>query len=169
MSAAIRFAESADLNRLVEIYNHYVVETHVTFDTEPFTVAERIQWFNQFAETGRYRLLVAEADEGIVGYATSTYFKPRAAYNTSVETTVYLDPQQHGHGIGTRLYGELIGQLIAEESVHRAYAGIALPNDGSVALHRRLGFERVGSYHEVGFKFDRYWDVDWFEKDVSGQ
>lgn len=169
MSAAIRFAESADLNRLVEIYNHYVVETHVTFDTEPFAVAERIQWFNQFAETGRYRLLVAETDEEIAGYASSTYFKPRAAYNTSVETTVYLDARQHGRGIGTQLYGELINQLIAEESVHRAYGGIALPNDGSIALHRKLGFEHVGSYHEVGFKFDRYWDVDWFEKDMSGQ
>jgi phosphinothricin acetyltransferase len=67
------------------------------------------------------------------------------------------------------LYGELINQLIAEESVHRAYGGIALPNDGSIALHRKLGFEHVGSYHEVGFKFDRYWDVDWFEKDMSGQ
>ena len=169
MTAAIRFAASADLNRLVEIYNYYVKETHITFDTEPFTVAERIQWFNQFAETGRYRLLVAETNEDIVGYATSTYFKARAAYNTSVETTIYLDAECFGRGIGTALYNELIGQLVAEESVHRAYGGIALPNDGSVALHRKLGFERVGSYHEVGYKFDRYWDVDWFEKDVSGQ
>jgi phosphinothricin acetyltransferase len=169
MPAAIRLAESADLNRLVEIYNHYVVETHVTFDTEPFAVNERIHWFNQFAETGRYRLLLAETDAGIAGYASSTIFKPRAAYNTSVETTIYLDPQHMGQGIGAHLYGELIDQLVAEESVHRAYGGIALPNDGSVALHRKLGFERVGSYHEVGFKFDKFWDVDWFEKDVSGR
>lgn len=169
MAVAIRSAESADLNRLVEIYNHYVVDTHVTFDTEPFAVTERIQWFNQFAETGRYRLLLAETDDHIVGYASSTAFKSRAAYNTSVETTIYLDPQQFGSGIGTRLYGELLDQLVAEDSVHRAYGGIALPNDGSVELHRKLGFEHVGSYHEVGFKFDKYWDVDWFEKDVSGQ
>ena len=169
MAADIRFAASADLNRLVEIYNHYVLETHITFDTEPFAVAERIQWFNQFAETGRYRLLVAEMDTGIVGYASSTYFKPRAAYNTSVETTIYMDPKHLGQGVGGLLYGTLVDQLIAEESVHRAYAGIALPNDGSVALHRKLGFRHVGSYHEVGFKFDKFWDVDWFEKDVSGQ
>ena len=169
MSATIRFAASDDLNRLVEIYNHYVMETHVTFDTESFAVAERIQWFNQFAETGRYRLLVAETEEGIVGDASSTYFKPRAAYNTSVETTIYLDPKHQGHGVGSQLYGELIDQLVAEASAHRAYGGIALPNEGSVALHRKLGFERVGSYHEVGYKFDRYWDVDWYEKDVSGK
>jgi len=169
VAAEIRFAESADLNRLVEIYNHYVIETPVTFDTEPFAVNERIQWFNQFAETGRHRLLVAETDDAIIGYASSTAFKARAGYNTSVETTIYLDPEQFGQGIGTRLYGELLDQLTAEESAHRAYGGIALPNDGSVALHRKLGFEHVGSYHEVGFKFDKYWDVDWFEKDISGQ
>ena len=81
---------------LVEIYNHYVVETHITFDTEPFAVAQRIQWFNQFSEEGRYRLLVAEDGDEIRGYASSTVFKPRAAYNTSVETTIYLDPAHTG-------------------------------------------------------------------------
>ena len=167
MSFHIRTAVSDDLNALVQIYNHYVVETHITFDTEPFAVNERIQWFNQFGETGRYRLLVAEADNDILGYASSTTFKPRAAYNRSVETTIYLDPGRTGEGIGFQLYGELIDQLIAEASVHRAYGGVALPNDASVALHRKLGFEHVGSYREVGFKFDRYWSVDWFEKDVS--
>jgi phosphinothricin acetyltransferase len=168
VSFHIRRAESDDLNRLVEIYNHYVTETHITFDTEPFQVAERIQWFNQFSDTGRYRLLVAEAENTILGYASSTPFKPRAAYNTSVETTIYLDPEQASGGIGFQLYGELVDELVAAESVHRAYGGVALPNDASVALHLKLGFERVGSYHEVGYKFDRYWDVDWFEKDVSG-
>ena len=169
MVAEIRFAESADLNRLVEIYNHYVVNTHVTFDTEPFAVAERIHWFNQFAETGPHRLLVAEMEGSIAGYASSTALKRRAGYNTSVETTIYLDPEKFGSGIGTSLYGELINQLIAEDTAHRAYGAIALPNDGSITLHRKLGFEHVGSYHEVGFKFEKYWDVDWFEKDVSGQ
>ena len=167
MPAQIRFAESDDLNRLVEIYNHYVVETHITFDTEPFAVAQRIQWFNQFSQDGRYRLLVAEEGDEIMGYASSTVFKPRAAYNTSVETTIYLDPGHVGKGVGLQLYGELIEQLLAEETVHRAYGGVALPNDASVALHQRLGFKHAGSYHEVGFKFEKFWDVDWFEKDLS--
>ena len=169
MALVIRNGESADLNDLVEIYNHYVTNTHITFDTEPFLVTDRIQWYNQFDETGPYRLLVALDDEKIIGYASSTRFKTRAAYNTSVETTIYLHPDACGRGAGRRLYGELIDSLVREPAVHRAYGGVALPNDASVALHEALGFERVGSYHEVGFKFDRFWDVDWFEKDVSGQ
>ena len=164
MAADIRFAASADLNRLVEIYNHYVLETHITFDTEPFAVAERIQWFNQFAETGRYRLLVAETDGDIVGYASSTCFKPRAAYNTSVETTIYMDPEHLGNGTGELLYGALVKQMIAEASVHRAYAGIAQPNESSMALHAAFGFNRAAHYREVGRKFDRYWDVIWLER-----
>lgn len=167
MAFLIRNGESGDLNGLVEIYNHYVTNTHITFDTEPFLVTDRIQWFNQFGETGPYRLLVALDDDLVIGYASSTRFKTRAAYNTSVETTIYLDPAACGRGTGGRLYGRLLEELVAEPTVHRAYGGVALPNDASVALHRALGFERVGSYHEVGYKFDRYWDVDWFERDVS--
>ena len=79
-----------------------------------------------------------------------------------------LEPAQIGKGIGFQLYGDLIDQLIAEETVHRAYGGVAVPNDASVALHRKLGFEHVASYHEVGYKFDKFWDVNWYEKDVSG-
>jgi len=167
MDFQIRPGESGDLNRLVEIYNHYVTETHFTFDTEAFAVGARTQWFTQFAETGPYRLLVAALDGEILGYATSTAFKPRAAYDTSVESTVYVDSRNQGKGVGTKLYSQLIGELISEESVHRAYGGVALPNPGSVALHEKLGFVRVGSYHEVGYKFGKFWDVDWFEKDVS--
>ena len=167
MDVSIRNGESGDLNDLVAIYNHYVTNTHITFDTEPFLVTDRIQWFNQFGATGPYRLLIALETDKIIGYASSTRFKPRAAYNTSVETTIYLHPEACGRGAGRQLYGRLIDELVAEPAVHRAYGGVALPNDASVALHESLGFVRAGSYHEVGYKFDRYWDVDWFERDVS--
>ena len=86
----------------------------------------------------------------------------------SVETTVYLDPAATGSGLGTLLYGTLIDRLVGDDRLHRAYGGIALPNDASVALHEKLGFEHVGTYREVGRKFGRYWDVAWFEKDLSG-
>lgn len=162
----IRVAEAGDLNALVEIYNHYVTETHVTFDVEPFAVGARTQWFTQFADDGPYRLLVAATDGTVQGYACSTQFKPRPAYDTSVETTVYLHPEQTGQGLGLKLYGQLISDLEDQPGVHRAYGGVALPNDGSVRLHEALGFTRVATFHEVGFKFGKYWDVSWFEKEV---
>jgi phosphinothricin acetyltransferase len=169
MLLQIRTGESADLHRLVEIYNHYVSETHATFDTEPFAVGARTQWFTQFAASGPYRLLVAELNDAVIGYASSTQFKPKPAYRTSVETTIYLDPEQAGNGYGEQLYANLLQQLVDEDTVHRAYGGVALPNPQSVAMHQKLGFKHVASYHEVGYKFGRYWDVDWFEKDVSRQ
>ena len=134
MSLEVRFAEPGDLNRLVEIYNHYVTETHVTFDTEPFAVGARTQWFTQFAETGPYRLLVGVSDDAVIGYASSTRFKSRPAYKTSVETTIYLDPHHTGKGFGRQLYTELLRQLQDAKSVHRAYGGIAQPNPESRAL-----------------------------------
>lgn len=167
MAARIRVAEASDLNRLVEIYNYYVTETHCTFDTEPFAVGARTQWFTQFAETGPYRLFVTEIDEEVVGYASSLPFKPKPAYNTSVETTIYMDPNHTGQGLGHGLYGQLLEALRQEESLHRAYGGIAQPNPASVALHEQLGFSQVATYNEVGYKFGKYWDVHWYEKDLS--
>jgi len=167
MPLTIRSGQAHDLSRLVDIYNHYVTETHVTFDTEPFAVGERTHWFTQFGATGPYRLYVAESDDTVIGYATSLPFKPKPGYNTSVETSIYMDPENTGTGCGERLYGHLIRAIEAEESLHRAYGGIALPNAASIKLHERLGFVHVASYHEVGFKFGKYWDVAWYEKDLS--
>lgn len=163
----IRTAVDADLSTLVDIYNHFVENTPVTFHTQPFTAPERIAWFTSFSEDGPYRLLVAEQDGKPVGYASSTQFKARAAYDSSVETTIYLHPDVTGQGIGRALYGELLDRLVADERLHRAYGGVALPNPASVALHERLGFRQVGTYHEVGYKFDKYWDVAWFEKNLA--
>lgn len=164
----IRSAQRADLPALVDIYNHYVRETPVTFDTAPFTIDTRETWFSSFSDDGPYRLLVATRGGAVCGYASSSCFKPRKAYDVSVETTIYLDPGSVGNGIGSTLYGTLMDALIADPRLHRAYGGIALPNEASVALHEKLGFEHVGTYREVGQKFDRYWDVAWFEKDLSG-
>jgi phosphinothricin acetyltransferase len=111
---------------------------------------------------------VAEVSGEPAGYASSREFRAKAAYRQSVETTIYLDPEVVGRGLGRSLYGALLRILESETSVHRAYAGIALPNEASVALHRGLGFRPVGTFHEAGHKFDRYWDVAWYEKDVSG-
>lgn len=156
---AVRPARPADLPRLTEIYNHYVATTAITFDLEPFTVEQRrSEWFDHYADRGRYRLLVADTGDGVLGYATSSPFARKAAYQTSVETSVYCAPEAVGRGIGSRLYAGLFAALDGED-VHRALAGITMPNDPSVALHRRFGFTEVGLYAEVGRKFGRYWDV----------
>ena len=166
-ASRIRRAEAADLARLVDIYNHYVRHTHITFHTEAFTLESRRGWFEQFAANGPYRLLVAENDQGVIGYASSTEFKPREAYLSSVETTIYLDHRHTGGGTGAKLYSALLEELLAEPATHRAYGGVALPNEASVKLHERAGFVRVGTYTEVGFKLGKFWDVAWFEKDLT--
>ena len=162
-SPVVRAAQPADLPTLTDIYNHYVRTSGVTFDTTPFTVEQRQEWFSHYATTGPYRVLVAVDAADVVGYATSSPFRPKPGYLTSVETSVYLRPDATGRGLGTLLYRALF-DAIAEEDLHRAYAGVALPNDASVTLHERLGFRRLGTYVEVGRKFGRYWDVLWFER-----
>ena len=161
----IRVAAPADLVALTTLYNHYVVESHCTFDATPLTVDQRRVWFEQHAETGPHRLLVALDGDTLLGYASSSAHRPKPGYRTSVETSVYLAPQAHGRRIGTRLYTELFAQL-AEEDVHRALAGVALPNPASVALHRRMGFTELGTFDEVGRKFGKYWSVMWFQRSL---
>jgi phosphinothricin acetyltransferase len=159
----VRPAVEGDLPRLTAIYNHFVEHTAASFEVDQWTVEGRREWFGHYATTGPHRLLVAEVDGRVDGYATSSVFRERAAYARSVETSVYCDPGSVGRGLGTALYAELLDQLRGED-VHRAYAGVALPNDASEALHRRFGFREVGIYTEVGHKLGRWWDVRWYER-----
>lgn len=163
---SIRPAVRADLPRLTEIYNHYVVHTPVTFDLEPYTVEQREAWFSQFSATGRYRLFVAEENGAVVAYAGTTRFRPKAAYETTVETTIYCDQRAIGKGIGSQLYRVLFDALAAED-IRRIVGGYTLPNPASAALHERFGFQRVGVFTENGRKFGRYWDVAWNERPLS--
>ncbi len=163
----IRAATEADLPRLTDIYNHYVRETHSTFDTQAFSVDERRAWFDRFADSGRYRLLVGVAGDVIVGYASSQALRPKPAYDQSVETTVYLAPECLGLGHGRALYTALLEEMKALGNVHRIYGVIAMPNEASVRLHESLGFRHCATLNEVGYKFDRYWDTAWFELRLS--
>lgn len=167
--AVIRPARPEDLDTLVEIYNHYVLHTAVTFDTEPFTADTRRPWFEEHATQGRHRLLVAvDAHDEVCGYASSGRFRAKRAYDPSVECSVYLREGRAGRGLGTALYTALFAAL-RREDVHRAYGGVALPNPASIALHRKLGFTPIGVYREVGRKFGRWWDVAWYEKAIEGE
>lgn len=164
----VRPATADDLSAVNDIYNQYVVEAHYTFDLEPMTMEARREWFTHYGEAGRHRLLVAISEGRVIGYACSSRLRPKPAYETSVETSVYLAPDAIGRGAGSRLYEKLFKALEAED-VHRAYAGIALPNPASVGLHERFGFKRVGHFTEQGRKFDRYWDVAWYEKPLGSE
>ena len=159
----IRAATKNDLLRLTEVYNHYVVNTPITFDIEPYTVERRATWFEQFGVSGRHRLLVAEDESGILGYAGTTKFRPKAAYDTTVETSVYCAPNAVHQGLGSKLYAALF-EALAGEDIRRIVAGYTMPNPASAALHARFGFKLVGVFSENGRKFGRYWDVAWLER-----
>jgi phosphinothricin acetyltransferase len=160
-------AREGHLDAINAIYNHYVETSHVTFDVQPITREECAAWFLGFSEHGPHRIFVALHPQRVVGFAHSKPFRAKAAYVTSVETTVYVDPDAIGTGVGSALYAALLAALETED-VHRAYAGLALPNAESIQLHRRFGFREVGTYLEVGRKFGRYWDVQWFERTIRG-
>lgn len=162
----VRSATKADLPRITEIYNYYVVNTPITFDLEPVSVEQREPWFREHTAGGRNRLFVANDDEVVVGYAGTGRFRVKAAYDTTVDSTIYCAPEATGRGIGTALYRALF-EALRDEDIHRIVAGIALPNDASVALHRRFGFAPVGTFTEIGRKFGRYWDVLQLERPLA--
>ena len=162
----IRPIEASDYNSIVNILNPFIENTAVTFDTSPYTVESRQSWFNQFRQTGRHQCLVAEAAGSIVGYANSSALRPKAAYDTSVEVSIYRAPNYREPGLGTLLYQALFDRL-SEEDVHRAHAVITLPNDASVALHKKMGFYDVGVLNEAGRKFGQFHSVLWMEKKLA--
>ncbi|MDQ2960063.1 MAG: N-acetyltransferase family protein [Candidatus Dormibacteraeota bacterium] len=160
---AVRPAVAGDLETINAVYNEYIINAHFTFDIEPWTMDVRREWFTHYALEGPHRLFVAMARDAVIGYASSSRFRPKRGYNTTVETSIYLAPDATGVGAGTRLYEALFRSLLSED-LHRAYAGVTMPNPASVALHERFGFKRVALFTEQGRKFDKYWDVAWFEK-----
>jgi phosphinothricin acetyltransferase len=162
----IRAATQGDLPALTEIYNHYVVHTSITFDLEPFTVDAREAWFDAHVSDPRYRLFAAVGGGRVVGYASTSRFRPKAAYDTTVEASVYCNPEAVGRGVGRALY-EILFQSIAAEDIHRIVAGVTLPNAASVALHARFGFKQIGTFSANGRKFGRYWDVAWYERPLA--
>ncbi|MEO8302116.1 MAG: N-acetyltransferase family protein [Rhizomicrobium sp.] len=164
---AIRRVEQGDLAALLEIYNHYVRETPVTFDIEPRTLEQRQAWLDGFAPTGRYQCFVAVKDGRPVGWASSHCYKERAAYDTTIASSIYLAPDMTGQGLGRRLYAALFDALKSED-IHRVFGGITMPNEASVRLHLAFGFEPVGVYREVGRKFGRFWDVASYMRPFGG-
>ena len=185
----IRNATSQDAAGINRIYNWYVQHTAITFDIEDWDLDRRRHWIAQFDAADNdsgmgtqitaqivaqivaqerkprknHQLLVGLAHGQVIGFAYNGAFRSRAAYSCSTEVTIYLDHEQHGKGYGKQLYTELFDR-IAKTDLHRAYAIIALPNEGSIKLHEYFGFQHLGMLSEVGSKFGQYHDVAWMEK-----
>ena len=161
----IRDATTADAEAIAAIYNHYVTETIVTFEETPVSAGEIARRIDNVA-AARLPWLVAENDGQIIGYAYSTPWRSRHGYRFAVEVTVYVADGKGGQGIGTRLYEQLFARLEAQK-MKTAIGGIALPNDASVALHEKLGMQKVAHFEQVGIKFGRWIDVGYWQRDIG--
>ena len=157
----IRAASPEDAPALLAIYAPYVETTAVSFEAEPPSVAEFARRIE--AALADWAWLVAERDGRCIGYAYGSLHRERAAYRWSTEVSAYVRPDCHRQGIGAALYLELLDQL-AHQGYCTALAGVTLPNQASVALHRRVGFEPIGVFRNVGWKFERWHDVRWFQR-----
>jgi L-amino acid N-acyltransferase YncA len=157
----IRQATEADAPALLKIYTPYVESTAVSFEAAVPTVEDFAARIGK--SLSKWQYLVAECDGELAGYAYGSTHRERAAYRYSVEVSAYLDQRFHRQGIGSALYRQLFEDLIAR-GYCTAFAGITLPNDASVGLHRSVGFEPIGVFRRIGWKFDRWHDVAWMQR-----
>ncbi|GAA3567639.1 N-acetyltransferase family protein [Snuella lapsa] len=157
---AIRPVRIEDSKELLGIYNYYVVNSIVTFDLEPLTLRE----FEEKVRTiiTSYPFIVFEEEGIILGYAYASKWRKKPAYNFTVESTVYVRQDAHGKQIGSKLYAELL-RLLKQGSCHVVIGGLTLPNEASVKLHEKFGFEKVAHFKAVGLKFGRWLDVGFWQ------
>lgn len=158
----IRTATQQDATAIAAIYNPYVLNSTISFEESPVTdsaMAERIA----LVSADRLPWLVAELDGVIAGYAYATKWRARPAYRFSVETSAYLSPLFQGQGIASSLYHALLCQL-KDGGIHTVIAGIALPNEKSIRLHERFGFKRTALFEQVGWKFNQWVDVGYWQR-----
>jgi phosphinothricin acetyltransferase len=158
----IRPAGPQDSDALAALYNHYVLHSVTTFETETIDGGEMARRIEEVQKLG-LPWIVLESDSVLCGYACAVRWKGRDAYRHSVESTIYLAEDCAARGFGTTLYTALLG-LLEDQDLHCALAGIALPNEASVALHEKLGFEKVAHLREVGHKFERWIDVGYWQR-----
>lgn len=161
MKAVIRPVEPSDAAEIAAIYRPIVEDSTISFEERAPDEREMARRIAQVTQA--YPWLVAEQDGRLAGYAYASRHRERACYRYSVDVSVYVAHDARKAGIARALYETLFTQL-AQLGFHRAFAGIALPNDASLALHRACGFEPVGVYKEVGWKFGRWVDVAWFAR-----
>lgn len=152
-----------DLPAITAILNDAIMGSNATLATAPVTVASRREWFRRFSGAGPHRLFVARRGGRVLGYAVSLPYREHEGFRETVEVSIALDLASRGQGVGTALYRALL-DCLAGEPVHVALAGIVLPNDASVALHRKLGFTEVGTFREYAVKNGQYLSSLWMER-----
>jgi L-amino acid N-acyltransferase YncA len=157
----IRNAEIADAARCAEIYRPFVTDSWASFEIDPPGEAEMARRIDDYGRTHGW--LLYETGGQIAGYAYGSPHRTREAYQTSCDVAVYVDPAFARRGIGRALYSALLPHL-KQRGYHAAYAGIALPNDGSIGLHEAMGFAPVGVYKEVGWKMNGWRDTSWWQR-----
>lgn len=164
MNTMIRPVSKADAADILDIYSPYITDTVITFETEVPTIeefAERIEYINN-----KLPYIVCEVEGRAVGYAYASKHRARSAYKYSVDVSIYVAPNYQNKGIGKTLYTNLF-KMLNKYNYYSAYAGITLPNEKSIGLHKSFGFIEVGTYHNVGFKNGKWLDVMWLEKPLK--
>jgi phosphinothricin acetyltransferase len=155
----IRAIEPKDLQKVCDIYNHYILTTNASFEVDPVAMEEMQRRVNEVTSTHPW--LVCEEDDDVVGFAYASKWKPRPAYRFTSEVTIYLDKDHLGKGIGKMLYQELFARLKVM-GIHSMIATIAIPNENSIQLHESFGFKQVGQFKEMGNKFGEWIDVGYW-------
>lgn len=160
----IRNAKPEDAQAICNIYNYYVLNTIVTFEEDVVLADDMAERIKKVSE--KYTWLVYEQNGEIIGYAYAGEWKSRCSYRFSVESSVYLKNGFSGQGIGSKLYEALLKKL-EKTDIHAVIGGISLPNEGSIALHEKFGFEKIAQFKEVGYKFEKWIDVGYWEKIIA--
>jgi len=156
----IRNVSLDDARAICNIYNYYILNSISTFELQPVSVEEIVKRIKRVKV--KYPWIVYENDSEILGYAYADEWKTRKAYAHTVESTVYLKDGESGRGIGNKLYKFLLDEL-KKLDIHAVIGGISLPNDASIKLHEKLGFEKIARFKEVGNKFNKWIDVGYWQ------
>lgn len=164
-SIIVRVGQSIDCHQINEIFNWYVDNSFVTF-SEKTSSEYRKKWFEQFSPNSSQQLFVAQKDGEVVGFACSYKYRGGGVFAHTLETSIYLRHDCGGQGIGSQLYASLLGALAVAE-FHRVVVGIALPNDASIALHKKMGFEPIGVFDEYAKYKGQYYSSLWMQKKLQ--
>ena len=159
----IRIGKLADVSSITDIFNYYIEHSNARFEESPLSLDNRLEWFSQFKPDSRHQIYVAIDNGKLIGFACSQPYRAMAAFDETAEVTVYLAPFIQGKGVGSKLYEKLFSAIQAH-GVHRVLSGVALPNEASIALHKRFGFREVGVFNEYAKKNGEYISSMWLEK-----